>query len=70
MHDKTNLSSPRDCPERRNELRALLTAENFMALEARCIREFGLPAGVLVRQLVYWGGEGPRPGRLDLQDEG
>lgn len=61
MHDKTNLSSPRDCPERRNELRALLTAENFMALEARCIREFGLPAGVLVRQLVYWEGKGHDP---------
>jgi hypothetical protein len=61
VHDKTNLSSPHDGSEHREELKALLTVKNFMALEAQCIREFGLAAGVLVRQLIYWEGKGHDP---------
>jgi hypothetical protein len=61
VHDTLDLISPHDCSELRNELNALLTAENYMALEARCIREFGLAAGVLARQLVYWEGKGYDP---------
>jgi hypothetical protein len=58
VYDTTGLNSPHGCSERRKELKAMLTAENYMALQARCIREFGLPAGVLARQLVYWEGKG------------
>jgi hypothetical protein len=60
-YDKTDFSSLYECSERRKELKAMLTADNYMALEARCIREFGLAAGVLARQLVYWEGKGHDP---------
>ena len=59
--DETGSSSLHECSERRKELKAVLTANNYMALEARCIREFGPAAGVLARQLVYWEGKGHDP---------
>jgi hypothetical protein len=35
--------------------------EDFFAFQARCIRKFGLAAGVFVRQLVFWTGKGMDP---------
>jgi len=35
--------------------------EDFFAFQARCIRKFGLPAGVFLRQLVFWDGKGQDP---------
>ncbi len=35
--------------------------EDFFAFQARCIRKFGVAAGVFVRQLVFWTGKGADP---------
>lgn len=51
----------------RKRLRSALIADqetgeqDFFSFQARCIRKFGLAAGVFLRQLVFWDGKGADP---------
>ncbi len=38
-----------------------MQVEDYFVFQARCIRKFGLAAGVYVRQLVFWDGKGMDP---------
>ncbi len=38
-----------------------IQVEDYFVFQARCIRKFGLAAGVYVRQLVFWDGKGMDP---------
>ena len=51
----------------RKRLRAALVTnqetgeQDFFSFQARCIRKFGLAAGVFLRQLIFWDGKGADP---------
>jgi len=51
--------------ERKRMRSALIQAEegkeDFFGFQARCIRKFGLAAGVFLRQLTFWDGKGADP---------